>query len=46
MIYNTVSFMVAQRRKEVGILRAIGLSEPMVIGLFLVEAGVFGVGGG
>lgn len=46
LIYNTVSFMVAQRRKEVGILRAIGLSEPMVIGLFLVEAGVLGVGGG
>lgn len=46
LIYNTVSFMVTQRRKEVGILRAIGLSEPMVIGLFLVEAGVLGVGGG
>lgn len=46
LIYNTVSFMVAQRRREVGILRAIGLSEPMVIGLFLAEAGVFGVGGG
>ena len=46
LIYNTVSFTVAQRRGEVGILRAIGLSEPMVIGLFLAEAGVFGVGGG
>ena len=46
LIYNTVSFMVAQRRREVGILRAIGLSEPMVIGVFLAEAGVFGIGGG
>ena len=46
LIYNTVSFTVAQRRREVGILRAIGMSEPMVVGLFLVEAGVFGVVGG
>ncbi|MBS0170244.1 MAG: FtsX-like permease family protein [Nitrospira sp.] len=46
LIYNTVSFMVAQRRREVGILRAVGLSEPMVISLFLAEAGVFGVVGG
>ncbi len=46
LIYNTVSFTVAQRRREVGILRAIGMSEPMVVGLFLAEAGVFGVMGG
>ncbi len=46
LIYNTVSFTVAQRRREVGILRAIGMSEPMVIGLFLAEAGVFGIVGG
>ncbi len=46
LIYNTVSFTVAQRRREVGILRAIGMSEPMVVGLFLAEAGVFGVVGG
>ncbi len=46
LIYNTVSFMVAQRRREVGILRAIGMSESMVIGLFLAEAGLFGVVGG
>ncbi len=46
LIYNTVSFMVAQRRREVGILRAIGMSESTVIGLFLAEAGLFGVVGG
>ena len=46
LIYNTVSFTVAQRRREVGILRAIGMSEPMVVALFLAEAGVFGVVGG
>ena len=46
LIYNTVSFMVTQRRREVGILRAIGMSEPMVVGLFLAEAGLFGLAGG
>ena len=46
LIYNTVSFTVAQRRREVGILRAIGMSEPLVVGLFLAEAGLFGVVGG
>lgn len=46
LIYNTVSFTVAQRRREVGILRAIGMSEPMVVGLFLAEAGLFGLAGG
>ncbi|MCS6290453.1 MAG: ABC transporter permease [Nitrospira sp.] len=46
LIYNTVSFTVAQRRREVGILRAIGMSEPMVVSLFLAEAGVYGVAGG
>jgi putative ABC transport system permease protein len=46
LIYNTVSFTVAQRRREVGILRAVGMSEPMVVALFLAEAGVFGVAGG
>lgn len=46
LIYNTVSFTVTQRRREVGILRAIGMSEPTVVGLFLAEAGVLGLAGG
>jgi putative ABC transport system permease protein len=46
LIYNTVSFTVTQRRREVGILRAIGMSEHMVVGLFLAEAGLFGLAGG
>ncbi|WHZ22837.1 MAG: AttF component of AttEFGH ABC transport system / AttG component of AttEFGH ABC transport system [Nitrospira sp.] len=46
LIYNTVSFTVTQRRREVGILRAIGMSESMVVGLFLAEAGLFGLAGG
>jgi putative ABC transport system permease protein len=46
LIYNTMSFTVTQRRREVGILRAIGMSEAMVAGLFLAEAGVLGLAGG
>jgi putative ABC transport system permease protein len=46
LIYNTVSFTVTQRRREVGILRAIGMSEPMVVGLFLAESLLFGLAGG
>ena len=46
LIYNTVSFTVTQRRREVGILRAIGMTERMVVGLFLAEAGLFGLVGG
>ena len=45
-IYNTMSFTVTQRRREVGILRAIGMSEFMVVGLFLAEAGLVGFVGG
>lgn len=46
LIYNTVSFSVAQRRREIGIFRAIGMSEWLVVRLFLAEALVFGVTGG
>ncbi|MBA2487530.1 MAG: FtsX-like permease family protein [Nitrospira sp.] len=46
LIYNTVSFTVTQRRREVGILRTIGMSEPMIVGLFLAESGIFGLAGG
>lgn len=46
LIYNTIAFAVAQRRREVGILRAIGMSEAMVAGLFLAEAGLLGLAGG
>lgn len=46
LIYNTLSFSVAQHRREIGILRAIGMSEPMLAGLFLIEGAVFGIAGG
>jgi putative ABC transport system permease protein len=38
LIYNAVSVSVAQRRKEVGTLRALGVTKRRMIGLFSLEA--------
>jgi putative ABC transport system permease protein len=46
LIYNTMAFAVAQRRREIGIYRALGMTEQRVAGLFLVEAGLLGLIGG
>ena len=46
LIYNTMAFAVAQRRKEIGIYRALGMSEWRVAGLFLVEGALLGLAGG
>jgi len=46
LIYNTISFAVAQRRREIGIYRALGMTERRVASLFLVEAGLLGLLGG
>lgn len=37
LIYNTVSISVVHRRKETGILRALGCTQRQVLGLYLVE---------
>jgi putative ABC transport system permease protein len=46
LIYNTIAFAVAQRRREIGIYRALGMTERRVAGQFLVEAGLLGLLGG
>ncbi|HJS66326.1 MAG TPA: FtsX-like permease family protein, partial [Nitrospiraceae bacterium] len=46
LIYNTIAFVVAQRRREIGIYRALGMTKRRVAGLFLVEAGLLGLLGG
>ncbi|MCC6139268.1 MAG: ABC transporter permease [Nitrospira sp.] len=46
LIYNTMAFAVAQRRREIGIYRAIGMTQSRVAGLFLAEAALFGLLGG
>lgn len=40
IIFNTFRTIVAERRHDIGMLRAIGASRPMIIGLILTE-GVF-----
>ena len=46
LIYNTMAFAVAQRRREIGIYRAVGMTQGRVALLFLIEAGLFGIVGG
>ena len=46
LVYNTMSFSVAQRRREIGIYRALGMTKRRVAGVFLIEAGLFGFLGG
>jgi len=43
IIYNTFSIIVAQRTKEVALLRAIGASRRQVLGSVIVEAAIVGL---
>jgi putative ABC transport system permease protein len=45
IIYNSFSIAVAQRRREIGILRALGASRGQIRTLFLVESGLSGLAG-
>ena len=45
IIYNTFSIIVAQRRRENALLRAIGASQRQVEGALILEAAVMGVVG-
>ena len=46
LVYNTISFSVVQHRREIGILRAIGMSRLQVSKLFMTEAALVGLVGG
>ena len=46
LVYNTVSFAVVQRRREIGIFRALGMSHGNISALFLGEAALIGAIGG
>jgi putative ABC transport system permease protein len=46
LIYNTMAFAVTQRRREIGIYRAIGMAEHRIALLFLLEGGMLGFIGG
>ena len=42
LIFNSVNFSVLQRRKLIGVLRALGLTRRQLLSMILVEAGVLG----
>ena len=46
LVYNTVSFSVVQRRREIGILSVMGLSRRGVSLLFIAESALMGLLGG
>ena len=39
LIYNAISISVIQRRREIGILRSIGVTRSQILSLFLCESG-------
>jgi len=45
-IFNTMSMSVMERTGEIGVMRAMGLSRPKTLGLFLVESLCIGLLGG
>ena len=45
LVYNTVSFAVLRRRREIGILRSLGLSPGGIARLFLTEVVLIGIVG-
>lgn len=46
LIYNTMSMSVMERRLEMGLLRALGLSPKEVFGLSMLEGAFIGLAGG
>lgn len=45
LVYNTVLISILRRRKDVGVLKTIGVSSGQVFAAFLLEGGLFGLVG-
>lgn len=45
-IVNTMMAATYERKREIGILQALGASQRMIFGLFMLESGIYGVIGG
>jgi putative ABC transport system permease protein len=45
LVGNTMAVAVAERRKEIGVLRAIGATRSLVLGVFLSMAAILGLAG-
>jgi putative ABC transport system permease protein len=45
-ITNTMYTSVRERTREIGIMKAIGATNGAVMAIFLIEAGIIGIGGG
>ena len=45
-IANTMFMSVLERTREIGILKAVGASEPTIRNIFLIESGLIGAIGG
>lgn len=45
-IMNTMYTAVLQRTKQIGVMKALGAKNSQILSLFLVESGLYGLGGG
>ncbi|MBI5482903.1 MAG: ABC transporter permease, partial [Deltaproteobacteria bacterium] len=45
-IVNTMMAAAYERKREIGILQALGASQRMIFGLFMLESGIYGIIGG
>jgi putative ABC transport system permease protein len=46
LIYNTMSISVVQRRRDIGILRALGITRGQILRLIVLEGALLGAAGG
>ena len=45
-IMNTMYTSVTERTREIGVMKAVGATKKQILGLFMIESGIFGMIGG